>query len=443
MKIGLLALFLQRLETYNKIMLLGLKNKQICALVLLAGILLSARAPLWAQRGNAKNLYKRAAGEAARSYSEESVRKAAKLVKGLAPAKLRGSSYPIQRQAAPSLEELRRSLAELENLQKALLQEKLFLEGQERTRLAVFQAIPDGTSPVNTYSGTVFKINYLGEEEIFGVIASHTLAKQPGLPGLLGKEFRAAVQREGHVFVIPVQVVQISSSKMLDLALVKFRKEDEALFQPLVMGNVRLADKELYSHGFACGLPMTLSSRTVKSISPGLIKTTISLDKPGRAGLCGSAVLNNQHELVGIHTGSSSALKNPADDTGYVVSSSMLRVLVKAYHNNGRAVFPVLLNAVRITQINVDEFISYAELMDEQGRVLWHRSFEGRYSPRQIEAQLNLLPSVRYIKLGIGKTSWSQPFGAFGPATVMKESQNIRTVWFDWKQGKEIEKILF
>ena len=146
---------------------------------------------------------------------------------------------------------------------------------------------------------------------------------------------------------------------------------------------------------------------------------------------------------MGIHTGSSSALKNPADDTGYVVSSSMLRVLVKAYHNNGRAVFPVLLNAVRITQINVDEFISYAELMDEQGRVLWHRSFEGRYSSRQIEAQLNLLPSVRYIKLGIGKTSWSQPFGAFGPATVMKESQNIRTVWFDWKQGKEIEKILF
>lgn len=442
MYIGLLALFLAQGKTYNKIMLFGLKNKQICVLVLLAGVLLCAQKPLFAQRGNAKNLYKRAAGEAARSYPGESARKASKLIRAAGSVKFSQSAYPVQRQPAPSLEELRRSLAELEALQKTLLDEKVFLEGQQRTRLAVFQAIAEGNFPVNTYSGTVFKVNYQGKEEIFGVIASHTLAKAAGATGFLEKEFRVAVQRENQVFVVPGRVVQVSSSKMLDLALVKFNKNDEDLFQPLVLGEARLSEREVYSHGFACGLPMTLSSRTIKSIRPGLIKTSMPLDKQDRAGLCGSAVLNKRHELVGIHTGSSSDLKNPAQDMGYVVPSNMLVSLVKAYHHGGQAFFPLILNKRRVGQLNVDEFIASVELLDAQGRVLWRKSITGRYSPRQIETQLNLLPKVRYIKLVVGKSVWNAVDGAAAPV-IIDDMRHTREIWFDWKQGKPMERFVF
>lgn len=434
--IGLLALFLRQGKTYNKVMVLGLKNKQMFLGVLLASLLLGGQSPLWAQRGGIKKMYKRAAGAAARVYPEESAKKAAKLM-GASSVKL-PSSFPVKKQTPPSIEQLRRNLAELENLQKNLLEQKQFLEGQQLTRLAVFQAIAQGKGPVNTYSGTVFKTVYRGKEEVFGVIATHALVTQPHMPGVLGKSFRVAVVRDGQVHVIPAQVVLATSRKLLDIALVKFRPQDEALFTPLRLGNLKKTDKEVYSHGFACGLPATLSSRVIKEVSPWMIKTSMPLPKEDRSGLCGSAVLNARHELVGIHTGST-ANQNPALDTGFAVPSSFLLRLVNAYHHDGKASLPLVLNGTRVAKLNVDEFVSGVQLLNGQGQPLWQKQINGKFSARQVEKQLKQFPQVRFIRLEIGKNWWKSPALNHTETAVLEENPLTRTVVFDWKNKKMLD----
>lgn len=419
-------------------MKLGLNNKHIYLLCVLAGALLCAPRPCFAQRSGVKSLYKRAAGEAARAYPVETAKKATRLARQASSVKLKGPSYQTSRQAAPSLEELRRSVAELETLQKNLLEQKLFLEGQNRTRLAVFQAIPDGLAPVNTYSGTVFKTVYNGKTEIFGAIAAHTLRSMPQMPGVLEKTFRVAVVRDGQAHVMPVRVVQVSSRKLFDVALVKFRPQDEALFAPLTLAEASPAEGEVYSHGFACGLPMTVSSRSVKAVSPWVIKTTMPLEKESRAGLCGSAVLNKRHELVGIHTGSSANLQNPAKDVGYVAPASLLRGLVEAYHNGGEGAFALVLNGKEITRLNVDEFVSSVELLDKKGNILWQKKVTGKFSARQVEEQLAENRKVHVIKLVIGKTGWENT-SLPQYEGILKETDNVKTVVFDWKKGRLVK----
>lgn len=378
----------------------------------------------FAQRSAAKQVYKRFYTETSLPYHGKVSRKA---VSAAAKGPRESKEAPYFKSSA--VEHLRRELAELQNVQEKLLKQKMFLEGQQRTRLAVFQALPYAAGPVNTYSGTVFKVKEKGKEEIFGVIAAHTLAAYDKMPGALGKTFRVAVVRQGRVHVLTAKVVQITSRKMWDLALVKFDKKDEAMFVPLTLTNNPLADKELYSHGFACDMPATVPSRIIKEGTAWKIKTSIPVEKQARAGLCGSAVLNHRHELVGIHIGST-AQANAADDIGFVTPVAVLRALVKAYYNDGKAAIPLLLNAKKAGYINVDEFVTAVSVLDENKRVLWSKQTNGKYSARPVETWLKANPQARYVKFDIGQAQWNY---AHKQPVMTEDLPAIRSILYDVK----------
>ena len=168
---------------------------------------------------------------------------------------------------------------------------------------SVFRARSLGEQSEVTFSGVAFKTTYLGQEEMFGVVAAHALSPEPGT-SLLGSEFTAEVFGEGGFITVPAKLVQVSAISTLDLALIKFRPEDEKLFTPLALAKQEVsADERIIGLGFGQG-KWVFSKRSFLAKTPFSIRTSFTVPWVDRGGLCGSAVLNAKHELLGIHTGS-------------------------------------------------------------------------------------------------------------------------------------------
>ena len=225
---------------------------------------------------------------------------------------------------------------------------------------STFRARIDQREQQSIFSGTVFKISYNGQEEIYGVVAAHAVGANLNSP--LSQNFVADVYTPEGFRSIPAQIVQISAPSMLDMALVKFRPEDEKLFEPLSLATQRPeAGQLLQTQGFARGKEVFLPDRSLQGGQGGLVlRTSVPIPHGERNGLCGSAVTNTQHELVGIYTGSSCGL---AGDVSYAMPASFLFRLVEAYHG-GPDTFPFVLDGHMIMPLKVDEYISEVRLAD-------------------------------------------------------------------------------
>ncbi len=83
------------------------------------------------------------------------------------------------------------------------------------------------------FSGTVFKLEYNGKKEIYGVVATHIVSSDPKDPFGVARRFNAVLYKKG---VSPqkftAEIVAASPANMLDIALVKFPKDIEPLLQP-------------------------------------------------------------------------------------------------------------------------------------------------------------------------------------------------------------------
>ena len=183
------------------------------------------------------------------------------------------------------LEQANAKLAQ-ENLNTKLFQEKLF----DNTRPAVFRALPASQGPRNSYTGTLFEVETDGKKEVFGAIPMHALKDEYGTKGLLSYKFTAVVEQNGNLHTIPAWIVQLSSSKMGDIALVKFREQDAASLSPLVLSNTELSySQPLYTQGYACNLLSHTLARPSGQTSLGMLTTRLPAAREGdRAGFCGS-----------------------------------------------------------------------------------------------------------------------------------------------------------
>lgn len=306
-----------------------------------------------------------------------------------------------------------------QNLKTKTIQKRIY----EASRPAVFRALPDANGPVNSYTGTVFEVDTDGEKEIFGAIPMHALKNEYKRAGFVPNEFTAIVEQEGSFHTVPARVEQISTSKMGDVALVKFRQEDESLLSPLPLAEGEVSfDQPLYAQGYACNLHSQALVRLSGNTSAGMLTTRIPAARAGeRVGFCGSPLVNDKLELAAFHIGSvyeTEASKEDAffnvfglskplnGDGGYAVPASFLRQMVDSYHHPGKAVVPVYLLDQEITRLPVDEYISRIEILDASHQVLWHKNTEQKVSLRPLETALLLFPQARWARLLIGKTYW-------------------------------------
>ena len=254
-------------------------------------------------------------------------------------------------------------------------------------------------------SGTVFKTTYDGKEEVFGVIASHAIASFKWNFSGVRRHFTAQVFVNGKPKEIKAEIVQVGAMEMLDISLVKFQPEDEKLFEPLVISPTQAVPEEwIETLGFMRGEEVSLPERPVVAISPISLRSYIQGTQSERLGLCGSAILNQRQELVGVHTGSTwGALQ----DLGYATHAKYLNALVDAYHNGGEIFYPVEINGHIIAHLRPDEYISEVTILDEQGRKIVGHRFTNKFSFSYMKVLLEQY-APRYMDIKIRRSVWSR-----------------------------------
>lgn len=301
---------------------------------------------------------------------------------------------------------------------------------KEALTKSIFRAYPQGQEGTHALSGFVFKTTYQGEEEIFGVIATHGLPLGYNL-GKLGLSFTARVMTGGREIDIPAQIIQIASPIMLDVSLVKFPRASEKLFTPLTLAahEPEPGDK-LYTIGFGVEQLAFLPRR------PLFEKSLFSLRFPlefsnNRAGLCGSPVLNERGEVVGAFTGDG-WVANSDKDIGFATKASYLRPLVAAYHDDiENATFPLMLGEHRIVDLKTDEYVSIIQLEDNDGHDIYRRVMRHKFPHTDIMRHLS---NARYVKLSINTVWWT------GHGLAETSLLDARYITYDLKEKRIIKE---
>lgn len=292
------------------------------------------------------------------------------------------------------------ALGELPRMQA----EPLDIPPEKYTFLAV-DGKPELDAP--TFTGTLFEVNLNGKREVFGVVAAHAIATSVFDKGALGRYFTAVISQDGKRIEVPARVVQVAARSFLDLALVKLDlysvPDVQAL--PLAQTPVQVGD-ELHSDGFENDMIVPVEGRFVVETSPTSIRTTMPVVRRLRSGLCGSAVLNENNELVGIHTGSTRSTESYYTDKGFFAPAPVLEAMVKAYHNQGKGVVPFVTQGHTVAYLRVDEYIVAYELSNGDGKHIMHAEVPYKFSHTDLANALKNHPEARYIHIITHRTFW-------------------------------------
>ena len=298
----------------------------------------------------------------------------------------------------------------------------------ETSRPAILRVAVQQSNGLHSLSGTLFKTTYAGQTEIFGVVPMHVLQEANHEPGSLSKEFSVMAQTPQGIQTLPAKVVQLSSSKTGDVALIKFRPQDEPLLSPLPLDTtIKQFPTQVYNQGFARSILTQSSFPVVGTTSAGLLVAQLPATRLGeRAGLCGSPVLTQQTTLAGIHVGSrylsldtqltvsSGALKltqrsiQNGGDAGYITPASFLKQMVEAYHKPALKPVRIEFAGQEITRLAVDEYVSGIELLDDRMQVLWSNRTDFKVSFTAAQEAFKLFQQASFVRLQIGKTAWAK-----------------------------------
>ncbi|MCQ2410507.1 MAG: serine protease [Elusimicrobiaceae bacterium] len=301
---------------------------------------------------------------------------------------------------------------------------------------STFQVRGNNPNNLQIMTGTVFQLSRNGQKEIFGVIAAHAIEDAP-----VGRFFTAEAYLDGKFIPLRAEIVQVTPTATLDLALVSLRGA-ESLFEPLDLATrpVQLGET-LQTQGFARYKVAFLPGRHVIDNTLFSLRTDMLYSRRERPGLCGSPVFRTlpgpegaapTYELLGIHTGSTHGAMIQ-EDVGYATHAQFLPTLVEAYYNNGQATYPLVLGERTLTELNVDEFVSLLTLKDESGRELWQRSVaDSKFPYRTLEKAIQDHPA-RYLELSISRV-------VLNGDHLVESQKTLRQVVYDLQENKQVER---
>lgn len=267
---------------------------------------------------------------------------------------------------------------------------------------SVFQASGSEDSPI-LFSGTVFKTVYNRKEVVFGAVAAHSIANKKYPQFGLRQIFQASVYSEGgQVITVPAEIVHMGTAEMIDVALVKFRPEDEKYFTPLPLNSkeIQVGDP-IQTLGFSATKILYYPQRKVSAI--GVLTFRAPIGGDFRIGLCGGAVLNPQNELVGIHVGAEALFTEC--DLGHAIHAEFLNRMVAAYYNDGQGTFPLEINGQKIVDVPLDGYISQINLLTAKRNTLTKMQFIPKFSYTRLEEALERW-DPRYVEIQINKNQW-------------------------------------
>lgn len=271
-----------------------------------------------------------------------------------------------------------------------------------------FQAGDVSDMVTSRYSGTLFE----ADGHVFGAVAAHIFGNSEQDLTRLNRNFSATMYRDGQFVTVPARAVFVSP--LVDVALVEFNFKDKALLeQPFKLAhNTPFMGQTLSSHGFVGQQEIVdVENRVVVEQTPLAFRTTMPLAQNKRRGLCGSAVVNEQGLLAGMHTGSTRKT-NAQEDVGYVVPADVLYKLAHHYQQQDEMKFELDFDGHKI-YVGPNEYLAKLTLFDEQGNELWcGRSSDQYFSQKLVKTKIAEF-SPRYVEFTIGRAGWENSYSSY------------------------------
>ena len=191
-------------------------------------------------------------------------------------------------------------------------------------------------------SAFVIAETYRGKNQLWGVSVSHYRFEKPTLTDPRTRQ------------EIPISLLAQGSYGFNDVTLFPIPQSMQDLVTPLPLATHPVqVGEDLHSVGYFDNEFQLEKHRQVLQKSDHLIVTSLQVfDKLSREGACGGPVLNKKEEVVGIHVGSSERRQ-----FGFVIPVEHIREVLRAYHNHGKLVRPIIFNGVKLGSANIDEHI--------------------------------------------------------------------------------------
>ncbi len=212
--------------------------------------------------------------------------------------------------------------------------EKAMIPLRERALLMRYFRVP----------GTAFMIEetYQGKKQLWGVSATHYGYEQPAIPAT---RFSYA----------PLTFSAQGNEKANDVSVFPIPQELTGTFKPLKLAShAPQVGEELYSLSFFDKQFQYSPNRTVLEVSPQRIIVSGDIaSEICREGECGSPLINQKGEVVGMIVGVSYSKQ-----IGYALPVQNIHDILTALHRQGRLYKPVLINGREIMQLNINEAIT-------------------------------------------------------------------------------------
>lgn len=224
--------------------------------------------------------------------------------------------------------------------------EKAIIPLKERNKIMRYFRVP----------GTAFMIEeiYQGKKYLWGVTATHYGYQQP------------AVEKKRFSYTL-LQFSAQGNENANDVSIFPIPEELKDKFVPLKLAEKSPArGEELFSLSFFDKQFQYTPNRKVLETSPLRVITSVKADPEiCREGECGSPLINQKGEVVGMIVGGSYRRQ-----IGYAVPVENIRDILKAFHQQRQLYKPVLLNDKELLQLNVNEAITRVSVKRQDNSVL-------------------------------------------------------------------------
>ena len=132
-------------------------------------------------------------------------------------------------------------------------------------------------------------------------------------------------------------------------------------------------------------------------------------------------------------------------DVSYGTHAKFINLLVRAYHNDGQAMYDLTIDGQTLAYLNVDEYISDILIFDSKGKLTKQKSITedgNKKVPKFSEVELrNLMqntPDAAYLMFRIRHSVWNEGGTGLTPARAPKKPGSTKMIdptkrenWYD------------
>ena len=229
-------------------------------------------------------------------------------------------------------------------------------------------------------SGFVFADKNGKDTVLWGFAAAHAVR-------YMGTEVNVTFYSDGKEYTFPAEIVLTGRKFGLNAALIKLPPAVAQVALPVIPARTLPKPKDLlFTFGFSAGKYKKTIRQTIHSGSERVVASFPFYNQP-KPGFCGSLVLNERGEAVGIEVGGYSPKEENLDWYRYrkqlqkmpqanlsriseIVPLSRALDLLQQYRNPGSSKRIMLFNGLRVGYLRPDEFIESVGVRYQNGMLV-------------------------------------------------------------------------